>query len=89
MNKHLVIYGRVQGVGFRYTAQQKALEYDLTGWVQNKLDGSVEMVVEGEEKQTYSYVEELKTGLNQFIQVDHIKINTYTENKGYKDFSIK
>lgn len=45
----LVIRGRVQGVYYRATAQREARQHGLTGWVKNRPDGSVEMVVEGEE----------------------------------------
>ena len=45
----LVVRGRVQGVYFRATAQREAREHGLTGWVKNRSDGSVEMVIEGEE----------------------------------------
>lgn len=39
--------GRVQGVGFRYTARSIAQSYAVTGYVKNVADGSVELVVEG------------------------------------------
>ena len=39
--------GRVQGVGFRYTARSIAQLYPVTGYVKNLADGSVELVVEG------------------------------------------
>lgn len=45
--KRLVITGRVQGVGFRFTMQRKARELELTGWVRNRYDGSVEAVIQG------------------------------------------
>lgn len=45
---HIRFYGRVQGVGFRYTARHAAAGLDLTGWVKNNEDGSVEMEVQGE-----------------------------------------
>ena len=48
--KHILFYGRVQGVGFRYYAVQKANQLGLTGWVKNLYDGSVEMEVEGQEE---------------------------------------
>ena len=49
IRKHYWFSGRVQGVGFRYYAVQKANQLGLTGWVKNLYDGSVEMEVEGEE----------------------------------------
>ena len=50
IRKHIIFYGRVQGVGFRYYAVQKANQLGLTGWVKNLFDGSVEMEVEGQEE---------------------------------------
>jgi acylphosphatase len=43
----LRISGRVQGVGFRFYMQRKAAEAGVNGWVRNRLDGTVEAVVEG------------------------------------------
>ena len=43
-----VVYtGRVQGVGFRYTAVQIAARYPVTGFVRNLPDGRVELLAEG------------------------------------------
>ena len=39
--------GRVQGVGFRYTAREAASECAVSGWVRNLPDGSVEIVAQG------------------------------------------
>ena len=50
VRKHIFFYGRVQGVGLRYYAVQKANQLGLTGWVKNLYDGSVEMEVEGQEE---------------------------------------
>jgi acylphosphatase len=41
------IEGRVQGVGFRYWVERVAIELDLSGWVRNRRDGSVEAVLSG------------------------------------------
>ncbi len=49
IRRHIIFYGRVQGVGFRYYAVNKARQLGLTGWVKNLYDGSVEMEVQGEE----------------------------------------
>lgn len=45
--RNLRISGRVQGVGFRFHMERKARELNLTGWVRNRRDGSVEAVVQG------------------------------------------
>lgn len=89
MNKHLTISGRVQGVGFRYSAQQKAMELNLVGWVKNKPDGTVELEVEGDRSYVSEYIEALKSGLTPFIQVDHIEEQTSRDHKKYNRFSIK
>jgi len=44
---HLRVHGRVQGVYFRASTQEKALELGLVGWVRNRRDGTVELVAEG------------------------------------------
>ena len=44
---HIFYSGRVQGVGFRYTAESIAHRLELTGWVRNLPDGRVELVCEG------------------------------------------
>lgn len=44
---HIRLFGRVQGVGFRFTCQREARALGLTGWVRNLPDDSVEIVAEG------------------------------------------
>lgn len=44
---HLYVFGRVQGVGFRYACCREARSQGLTGWVRNLPDDSVEIVAEG------------------------------------------
>lgn len=89
MHKHLIVSGRVQGVGFRFTAQQKAMEFMLTGWVRNNSDGTVEMEIEGKEQSIRSFMNQLKEGFHSFIRVEHIEENTSHEDKGFDTFSIK
>lgn len=50
IRKHIIFYGRVQGVGFRWHATSFANSTGLTGWVQNLEDGTVEMEVQGTEE---------------------------------------
>ena len=44
---HVAVEGRVQGVSFRYFVLENAQRLNLTGWVRNRWDGSVELVAEG------------------------------------------
>ena len=47
ITRRLRITGRVQGVGYRYGLRDEAQRLGVTGWVRNRLDGSVEAVVQG------------------------------------------
>lgn len=47
LTRHLVIVGRVQGVGYRQAMLKKATSLQIRGWVRNRLDGSVEAIVQG------------------------------------------
>ena len=60
--------GRVQGVGFRYTAQNIALRHNVRGFVRNLPDGRVELVMEGPDDEMEQVVDALKQKMNGFIQ---------------------
>lgn len=47
--RHVIITGRVQGVGFRAWVQDAARDHGLTGWVRNRQDGSVEAWFQGDD----------------------------------------
>lgn len=51
-----IFKGQVQGVGFRYTAQETAERLGLVGWVKNLDDGDVKAIVEGEESMVEEFV---------------------------------
>lgn len=72
MNRYYIqVFGRVQGVGFRYHAAYAASGLGLTGWVRNCDDGSVELEVQGEDNALTLFVEKLKYG-NRFAKVDNL-----------------
>ncbi|MGD0016935.1 MAG: acylphosphatase [Verrucomicrobiia bacterium] len=62
MRKRARVYysGRVQGIGFRYTAREVACGYEVTGFVQNLSDGRVEMAAEGEQEEVVAFLDAIK-----------------------------
>jgi acylphosphatase len=60
--RHVIIKGRVQGVGFRYWAEQEALLRGLEGFVRNLRDGSVEALFSGPEKTVTDVLEACRQG---------------------------
>lgn len=87
VRKHYLFYGRVQGVGFRFTAYQKAGELGLTGWVCNLADGSVEACFQGEEILIERLVNEMKH--THFIRIDSMKVENLTVLKHETSFELK
>lgn len=59
---HLVIRGRVQGVGFRYFVLHRAETLGLHGWVRNRADGSVEVDAEGPRAALEALLESVRRG---------------------------
>ncbi|AGA77872.1 acylphosphatase [Echinicola vietnamensis] len=62
MNKKYKILGKVQGVFFRKSTQEKAQEIGVKGWVKNEPDGSVLTVIQGNEEQVKAMEKWLKHG---------------------------
>lgn len=60
--RRLVVSGRVQGVGFRFFAVEAAAIEGLGGWVQNRFDGSVEILVEGDEEAVRRFEAKVRRG---------------------------
>lgn len=65
---HLYFSGSVQGVGFRYTAQKSAQQFEVKGWVKNIQDGQVEMEVQGQEKNVAGFLHQLHDRMKRYIQ---------------------
>lgn len=60
--KRIVITGRVQGVFFRNWTVHEAKTLGLTGWVRNRRDGSVEMLLAGEQEAVTEMIERCRQG---------------------------
>ncbi|WP_404330898.1 acylphosphatase [Mesobacillus maritimus] len=84
----IVVSGKVQGVGYRYFAQMKAVQFGITGWVKNRSDGAVEMVTTGTKENLDLFIEEIQRG-NPFSTVDQIEISEISTGEKYQSFTIK
>ncbi|MFA6174702.1 MAG: acylphosphatase [Kiritimatiellales bacterium] len=89
MNQRITVRyeGRVQGVGFRYTAVSLAQDLDLTGWVKNEFDGSVALVAEGEEESLMEFLQAIRrSNLGRYITNELVRRSAATGE--FKGFSI-
>lgn len=65
---YIVFKGRVQGVGFRWFAQQTATKLGITGWVRNLDNGNVDCEVQGTQAQVDKFIQDLKNA-NRWIYI--------------------
>lgn len=84
---HLIVEGRVQAVGFRYFTWQTAQSFDVTGWVRNREDGSVEIAAEGSADHVNHFVQAIKKG-SPFSRVKHVDMHEYDHEQHYASFDI-
>jgi acylphosphatase len=84
----ITVKGRVQGVGYRYFAAQKANEMGITGWVKNSVDGSVIVVAQGIEEEIRTFTDYLYLGPAR-ARVDNILMNKMQVVTVFNNFSIK
>jgi acylphosphatase len=84
---HAVVYGDVQGVGFRYFVQRRAGEMGLSGWVRNLPDGNVEVVAEGNRAALGRLLELLGKGPG-LADVDRVDAE-WGEETGLKGFAVR
>ncbi len=61
-NAKITVKGTVQGVGYRWFADRTARKYDLKGFVENLVDGSVYLEVEGDRNEIDNLITELRSG---------------------------
>lgn len=60
--RHVMVHGRVQGVGFRAFVEHEALKRGIEGWARNRRDGSVEAVFSGEAAVVADMIEACRRG---------------------------
>ena len=72
--KHIVFYGWVQGVGFRYRARHAAELYGATGWVRNDPGGSVTMEIQGREEQIDKVIIAIERG--SYVRIEYMDART-------------
>ncbi len=74
LQAHLKITGRVQGVFYRSNAQKQAKILDLTGYIKNMPDDSVEAIVQGEKESIELFIEWAKEGPSS-AKVNNVAVN--------------
>lgn len=82
--------GRVQGVGFRYFVLREATQRGIGGWVCNYEDGSVQMLLQGEEQAVQLLLQRIREG-TVWIQVENLTVQ-YPDNDTVpqeREFSIR
>ena len=84
---YALVRGRVQGVGFRYSAIREARRLRLNGWVRNTYDGDVEVWAEGPREKIGLFTAWLRRG-PQLARVDSINIEDRNP-VGYGEFGVK
>ena len=89
MKKQVHVYysGRVQGIGFRFTAERIAEELGILGWVSNLSDGRVELVAEANEDSLKDFLTQLSTIFNRYIQ--DVQVSWEPATGEFNDFGVK
>ena len=85
--KKINVKGRVQGVFFRASTVDQALQLGLKGWVKNEPDGSVTIVAEGDNGQLEKLIQWCHQGPT-FARVEKVAVEDSAES-GLKGFEIK
>ena len=87
MQKHLLIFGKVQGVGFRYWLYEKAIQKNIRGWVKNRITGQVEALLIGNDEDVNEVIKKCEKGPLS-SNVTHVKIQDYKQEYLKKTFDI-
>ncbi len=87
MRKSVYYSGRVQGVGFRYTAHSIARRFDVSGFVRNLPDGRVELVAEGERHELTLFLDEIRERMG--AQIRDETVDTQPATGEFTGFEIR
>ena len=84
---HVYFSGRVQGVGFRFTARTLAARYQLSGWVRNLPDGRVELLAQGLSKDVIEFLNGLRSEFKGYILNEDVSWNK--ADTALHDFAVR
>ena len=87
MKKHIIIGGKVQGVGFRYWIYKAAMQRNIEDWVRNKISGEVEALLIGNDKEVNSLIKLCRKGPPS-SEVTKVNIKDYEKKFLNKPFEI-
>ena len=82
--KRVYYSGRVQGVGFRYNAQELAEQFDVSGYVRNLPGGEVELVAEGPADQVDGFLDAVARRMAGYIERTAAREETPSGHKGFR-----
>jgi len=85
--KYFVIEGRVQGVFYRASTEQRARQLGLVGWVRNRDDGCVECLAQGEEKNLGEFEHWLWQG-PEYARVSTVHVEDAEVDGTLKEFNV-
>ena len=87
VRKHIIFYGWVQGVGFRFRAKHAADLYRATGWVRNEADGSVTMEIQGTEEAIENVI--LTIERSSYIRIENLDMKYIPVVEGERSFGYR
>ena len=87
IKKHIVITGKVQGVGFRYWLCKAATQRNIDGWVKNKISGEVEALLIGNDVEISNLIKLCEKGPPS-SEVTKVKVQNYQKEYLKKSFDI-
>ncbi len=85
---YAIIHGRVQGVAFRYSTRQQAVNRRLKGWVRNEADGTVAVFCEGDKDSISKFKKWLEKG-PPGAYVTHVDMRTVPIKSTFRSFTIE